>query len=552
MARLDTDRAGIHNEDNKLLSQGEAPEGLQEPNPRPFGRFPGDRGWKAKNGRGYGELNDEEIHEEMRKASTAGDHARTREIMRTIVQDRGQKPSRKHYHALILANTNPRLGSVSEVVSILQEMEEVDIPLDFASYHAVLKVLAIHPDHLLRRQILDEFRTRWFSLSNEGWHDVIVGLLRDKQIELALQNLQSAQQEGVRIGPWLYDMLIYNLCDIGEHDEALSTLKSRVESGEQLISGTLWYYLLDSASSAFHYPATLYAWRRRVQPGYLNPPSGICLNVLNTAARHPDPDLATEVIRVLEERSQTLQLHHYEALLEAHLPSNLRAALTVLVIMPSKGLSPTPSSTRPLFLHLRQSPDLPSEALSILRDLHAQDNNSPVPLEAINVLIESHIVHHHNFPQAFHTYKALRSLCPSGPSLSTFTSLLRGCPRGRTDVAVSLAEEMAAAGIAPDAWTYELLILVCMDDEREGEGRRLDDAWWFFEQMRGKGWWLREGTAMALARKACWVADERVWSLQRGGEGGGGGGGGGGGVGIEREVLTRLVEEEWGKGKKEE
>ncbi|KAL8942789.1 MAG: hypothetical protein Q9216_001474 [Gyalolechia sp. 2 TL-2023] len=492
------------------------------------------RGFKARHGRSYGDLTEEEIYEEMRRASTAGDYPRVREVLRIIIQDRGEKPNQRHFQASILANISPEHGSATNVIQILQEMEDESITLDSASYHAILRVLSIHPNHLLRRQILEALRQRWFSLSNEGWHDVIAGLLRDKQVELAIETLQSSQQDGICIAPWLYDMFIYNLCDAGEYEEALSILRFRVENGEQLISGTVWYYFLDLASSAFHYPATLYAWRKRVETNYLNPPSGVCLNVLNTAARHGDCHLATDVLRVLGNRMETLQVYHYEALIESYLPSDLRMAFTILTVMTSNGTPPTNSSTRAVFLHLRQSSHLPRTALSILHRLREQGR--PIPVEAVNVVIESDI-DHGEFDAALETYKTLHTLCPSGPLTSTFNLLLRDC-RGRKSVAMFLASEMVALNILPDALTYDRLILVCMEESRDRD--EMDDGWRYFEEMRGAGWWPRPGTAMAMAKRSCQIGDERIWRLE----------GDDGELGIERSVLKRMVEEDWMKEKR--
>lgn len=335
----------------------------------------------------------------------------------------------------------------------------------------------------------------------------------------------------IHIEPWLYDTLIYNLCDADEFDEVLSILRFRVDNGEQLISGTVWYYILDSASSAFHHSVTLFAWRKRVEPGYLNPSSGICLNVINTAARHGDFQLAVEVVRVLGNRNEALQLYHYEALVESYLPSDLRTALMLLTLMTSTGMSPTDYSTRPILLHLRQSSHLPQIALSILRELGEQGR--PVPIEAANVVIESYI-EHGKLDAVLETYRTLHKLCPSGPSTSTFNRLLRGC-RGRKDVAMFFASEMVALKIPPDALTYDLLILVCMASSREED---MDDAWRYFEEMRGAGWWPRPATVLAMVKRCCQMGDERIWQLQRDHKEG---------HGTERSVLEKLVDDGWMK-----
>ncbi|KAL8819875.1 MAG: hypothetical protein Q9223_001794 [Gallowayella weberi] len=488
--------------------------------------------FKVRRGRRSSELLDEELYEELRRAGTVGDYYRIREVLRVLIQERGVKPDRKHYQALLLANINAQHGSPVEVARILEDMEDEGIVLDSAAYHAIIKVLAVHPDYLVRRQVMEELRQRWFTLSNDGWHDVIVGLLREKQLELAVETLQSVQQEGIRVQPWLYDLLIFNLCDVGEYDEALSILRFRVDNGEQLISGNVWHYLLDTASRAFHHAATLFVWRRRVGTSYLNPSSGMCLNVLHTAARHGNFRLATDVIRVLSNRNQTLQLYHYEALIEAYVPAQLHTAFTLLALMASSGTPPAVSSTRPIFLHLCESSHLPDTALSILRQVAKHRRN--LPAEAVNVVIEAYI-YHDNIDQALDTYKTLHTLCPSGPVISTFNTLFRGC-RGRKDTAMFLASEMVALKVRPDALTYDRLILVCLEAQGEKEG--FEDAWRYFEEMRGAGWWPRSGTAMALAKKCCLMKDERIWRLQ---------GDDYDGDGLAGSVIQRVIDQNWMK-----
>ncbi|KAL8691537.1 MAG: hypothetical protein Q9218_003261 [Villophora microphyllina] len=523
-------------EDHVVLSRTEEvpnePEHreLDSPTPRVSNASP-----RRPHGSGGRGLSADELYEKLRTSSIAGDCVQIREIIRILIEDRGEQPSRRHYQAILLGNTNAQHGSPAEIARIIQEMEDEGIPLDSAAYHAILKVLAIHPDYLLRRHILEEVRQRWFNLSNEGWQDVIIGLLRDKQLDVAIETLRSVQQEGIQIQPWLYDLLLFNLCDAGEHDEALSILHFRIDSGEQLISGNVWHHVLDSASSAYHYAATVFTWRRRVGTNYLNPSSGICLNVLNTAARHGDFGLATDVIRVLVNRSQKLQLYHYEALVESYLPLDLRTALTVLALVASSGIQPTESSTRAIYLHLQQSADLPSVALAMLRDLRKQQRL--IPVEAVNVVIESYI-YHDQFDTALETYKSLHTLCPSGAVTGTFNTLFRGC-KLRKDVAMFLASEMVAMKVSPNALTYDRMIIVCIEASSTKED--LTDAWRYLEEMRGAGWWPRPGTAKALARKACSLGDERVWHLQGNPNEDGG---------LDSVSLRRMVEEQW-KGEDE-
>lgn len=358
----------------------------------------------------------------------------------------------------------------------------------------------------------------------------MAGLIRDRQLEFALEKLEEMQSQGVKIHTWLYDMIIHTLCTIEEFDQVLRLMHYRLASGELLISGTLWYRILDTASRALHHEATTLAYNARVETSYLNPPSGILINVLSTAARHGDTRLATSVLHTLSHRSgNPVQLHHYEALIETYVAAHdMRTALILLTTMTSAGHPPTEASTRPIYQHLLAQRHRPARALATLKEL--SEENKIIPITAINVIIETYVAQN-SFPRAMDLYKNMQTYTTiHRPNTGTFNILLRGCHRpGWKDTAMFLASEMVALKIPPDLLTYDRLILVCLNSGG------LDDAWRYFQEMRTMGWWPRAGTADFLAKRACWVGDGRVWELE----------GEGKGNGVLRRKLDGFVENFW-------
>jgi hypothetical protein len=113
-------------------------------------------------------------------------------------------------------------------------------------------VIAVHPDYLFRAEILDYMQARWLQLSSVGRHDLIAGLIRETSFEMALDEMEHMKSEGIRIQPWLYDMMIYALAEQAEFDEALRILKARIAEGDVNITAALWTYLLDVGSEALH------------------------------------------------------------------------------------------------------------------------------------------------------------------------------------------------------------------------------------------------------------------------------------------------------------
>jgi hypothetical protein len=250
----------------------------------------------------------------------------------------------------------------------------------------------------------------------------------------------------------------------------------------------------------------VYAWQRRVSLGYLNPSDGMCGNVLNTAARFGDAQLAMEVVRVIAKRTSKLDIYHYEALLEAYLGSgDLKIAFRILTIMKKAHLEPREGTTRSIYTYLRGAEHLPLEALNILQELKA--SGVAIPIAAVNCILEA-FISHGNLDEALTQYKSLHKLCPSGPNTETFNVLLQGCSRtDKKDLAMFFASEMAAAGIRPNALTYDRLILVCLSQDD------YEDAFRYLNEMGGMDKDLRSGTWGAVVRKCVANKDPRVWRV---------------------------------------
>lgn len=72
-----------------------------------------------------------------------------------------------------------------------------------------------------------------------------------------------------------------------------------------------------------------------------------------------------------------------------------------------------------------------------------------------------------------------------------------------------LASEMLALSITPDALTYDRLLLVCLDQDD------YEDAFRYFEEMKGRGWAPRQGTLVAMVKKCAERGDERAFEIYR-------------------------------------
>ncbi|KAF2837158.1 hypothetical protein M501DRAFT_938257 [Patellaria atrata CBS 101060] len=451
-------------------------------------------------------LETEEVYTLLRKRALDGQNDIVDRIIENLVQHRREPPNLKIYSALILRNVNTS-GSAQEVVAILHEMKEEGVALDARTCHDVLKVLSVHPHYVLRADIIEYMRQRWFTITEDGHHDIVAGLLRERQFELALHRMDLMVEDNIRIQDWLLDMATYSLLQVGEIDKALDMVKDRTTEDSQL-TPSLWYYFLEVASSAFHHEGTSYVWNTRVQTNYLNPPSGACLNVLTTAARYGDVELATDVFRVFGMQNTVIEHQHYEMLIDTYMAhGDVSTALSILCVMHSANAQPDEGTTRTIYEYLRQDVERPPAAFKYLHALKEEDRD--IPVSAVNCIIEAS-TRAGLLNTAIEQYKNLRNLCNTGPNIATFNVLLQGCRKlVRKDLAMFLAAEMVALKIKPDQLTYDRLVLVCSN---HGD---TDDALRYCYEMKAEGFALRAGTFAQLIRGMRAAQDPRIEQVQR-------------------------------------
>ena len=297
-------------------------------------------------------------------------------------------------------------------------------------------------------------------LTDDGKASVALGLLRDGQNEMALDYWDDMRNAGTQIPEWVSSTFVYVLVLRGFMDEAVQLFRQVLKMAKRnsnSVAISLWSYILDECSRALHYEGTKLVWDEMVSSGKINPADGIALNVLNTAARHGDTALATAVIELLSAREVKLGSHHYEPLLESYVHAgNLEAAFRVLGIMNDAGVQPDQPSTRAIFSALKDSPDLTSEAIRIIRSL------GRVPVAAVNVVLEAvatttaAAAAAGGMAKTLDVYRQVCDLCQSGPNQQTFALLLSQCRRA--EPAVFLVAEMDRFSVRPSPPILDSLI----------------------------------------------------------------------------------------------
>ncbi|CAO2653537.1 Nn.00g029480.m01.CDS01 [Neocucurbitaria sp. VM-36] len=472
------------------------------------------------------------LYEHVRAEGAKGNFDEVMNICRVLVKDRGEPLNKDMYTAILHSFVSSSNGTAGKVRKVLEEMGfwgdaneslngQLRIELDARGCECVLEALAVHPDYLLRTEILEYMKSRWFTLSDRGQNFVVAGMLRERQFEHALETLEDMMKRKVRIENWLLDKAMWMLLEYGEVEEAFYVLslkegvQSKGEAGTVKLSDALWGALLDAAAQKHMHQATSMVWMTQVQPGYLKPGTGTCLSVLIIASRNGDVQLATDVFRVLTERETSFTTHHYEQLITTYLNANdLSAALSVILIMVQANVKIDAGTCNPLYCYMinekADEGSRPMHAFSQLQELEAAGHK--VPTATVNACIQASITLN-RFEEAIEIYKALHTVSHEGPNTQTFNNLFRGCHRtARKELAMFFANEMIQLGLKPDLITYDRLILVCV------QSSDLEDALLYYEEMRatgsGKGSMKpRPRTWELLIHKCVVEGDERAVAL---------------------------------------
>lgn len=120
--------------------------------------------------------------------------------------------------------------------SLLDDMCARGIVPNANVYTMLLRLLARSTDYVRRARVLELMQQRWFEVGEQAWGWVVLGYLKDCQVEIALEMVVEREERGWEVGRWVYKALVKRLVELGEVQEALRVLR-RIE-GE--FGGLVW------------------------------------------------------------------------------------------------------------------------------------------------------------------------------------------------------------------------------------------------------------------------------------------------------------------------
>lgn len=412
----------------------------------------------------------------------------------------------------LVAACRDTTASAEMLANLLADMKELKMPTGVLLCHDALEVLAVHPNYLLRNEVLWAMDRTWSSLDPAGRCSVALGLLRDGQVEMALDafdDMARAAADGSQppLPPHLFDIFVLYLARQGHLDEAVRMAYDKLAAVGHTLPRPLWLLLLDICARAFHAPGTQYVWARLPAVDRAKIPNGVLLNIINTGARAADPDMVADATQALADRGASLGTHHYEALVDALAARrDVTAALRTLCIMHTALAAVPDASTRSLFALFRAEPALINEALDafsrLLRDRF-------VPIAAFNVVLEA-VAATRGFASAFDIYVSMVLYTTDRPTVATLTHLLRRCDDARalrTIVSEQPRLALAANPLMFDRAVAEFALAGDMDLVYDCV-RLLDDT-----AANPSDAWLSRDTVLTVVRRSVDASDDRLWPL---------------------------------------
>ncbi|KAL5340716.1 hypothetical protein BJX70DRAFT_360189 [Aspergillus crustosus] len=424
------------------------------------------------------------------------------QLLLLLIRDHKIHPTAQHYRWLIQCNVDSSHGSPNLVRRLLEELQDTGILADSATLHAALQVAAVHPDYILRHDLLRTMRDQWLPLSPEGWHSVVAGQIREHQFELALDSIATMGRKDIPVQEWLHSLLIYYLCEFQELDQVLELIKSRLSEGH-IMTDVFWTHVLEAAASRGHYELTSYIWKRVVEPGIYEPDPQFYAQVMGMT-RH-EGELTTSVLRSIAQNNIKLEPEHYLKWCEARAANrDLAQALIALCEMQKAGFVVPRSIIKPIMVICREDSSRPREVLHLLKGL--KFSGHVIPLACARLIIELFEMAAAGDPfevdDGIAFYKQLHLLCPERPDTDIYNALLSMCRAAQnTDSAMFIIEEMSAFGILPDATTFEHLVLMCLDHQN------FESSYSYSQDMHEQGFEFSQEARIQI-RNCCTGSDD--------------------------------------------
>ncbi|KAF8967814.1 hypothetical protein BDZ97DRAFT_1801393 [Flammula alnicola] len=413
------------------------------------------------------------------------------------------------YTVRIMAASNS--GRFADCLHLAARMKSDGLVPDASIYNALMSLAARDRSWLFAWAIFDDMLLAGIQPTSATFTHLIQAQ-RDRPFNNLWNAIERMDQLGFKPNAPIYTSIINCLlaaaravvilaAECGHSRLAIEIATYFEDISLRRLDDSAWVACLTSAAQNLYVDGVTKCWPIIVDDLSVIPSEGVCLAVLNTAARHGLPDLATDVLRVLKIAGIDWQEYHFAALIEAFCRNDqMKEALVTLHIMRTNGINPTGNTTAFILDSIKSDVDSLDSAWALIDDIHTSDGGLDVG--ALKVVIQASIFLG-DLQRAVGIYKSFHDY-GLAPDLATFNLLLEGCIGAQhRQLGDLLLNDMKQARVKPDEETYEKMINLCLTQDT------YEDAFYYLEEMKATGHVPPQEVYEALLQKCLSAEDTR-------------------------------------------
>ncbi|KEP50095.1 Ppr10 protein [Rhizoctonia solani 123E] len=344
---------------------------------------------------------------------------------------------------------NMKLGDVQKGLNYVLESAAADPTLEAKAF-----------------RMFEEFGCSWDTVT---YQHIIEAFARRENLEMALQVLSEMPTKGITPNVQCVQTVIHLAAQMGMPQLAMD-LTDNSKDIPGVVTDHIRMVVLMSGAAALNHTVVHRAWEWVGQDRCL-PTEPLCVEILNTAARHGLPDLAQSVLSHLQEKSEPIHEHHLAAFIGSYAAAGqLREAYLALDLFQDHRVKILPESASAIVEAIDKSTSTLDNAWDVLSHLPR-----PVNIEAVNSTLQA-AVNLEDMQRAIGIYKELPDLEVS-PVAETYDILLAGCLSiSHAALGERLFQDMRTRGIKPTLQTYSRLVLLSLTQENyESAFSRLEE-----------------------------------------------------------------------------
>ncbi|KAJ1917286.1 hypothetical protein IWQ60_007826 [Tieghemiomyces parasiticus] len=373
------------------------------------------------------------------------------------MNQRGIGPSNETYRYLFQAYKATR--QFNRAYRALERMAQHNVTEQLGHYHAVMEIAThmryAHGVH----KVYDLMRRHNITPTATTFNLLVQALCLDDQVELAYRVWNIMHARHTHLTEVTANLLIKALVDAGALNEAFQLLQSHEEIFAAIPVET--YSHVFRAAGQHPFPNVLqHCWKKLVDVFRVKPTHGDCLLAMRTAALYGRPDLASDVIRIMNNCGYPISEPYLDCLFTAFVKrGDWRSALNVLHLMREAGIAVDAWTLAPMYRRLRHETRLLPEVTDAITELKLE---SKAPFLAVLNLVLALRVQDGNPRDAVPFMRQFPTQFGLQPDHDSYQAILTGCDKAR-DITLAeqlFAEMQATPELAPQSKAYTAMIVL--------------------------------------------------------------------------------------------